>query len=84
VDQWSVEDEDGNIIDTEKDRIRWDDDLTFTATRWELLEASLVAVPADSGSIVRSLSHSDPSLVVRNISRRMAMRHRMMGRLDDQ
>ena len=57
VDEWEIADNKGNIIDPETDRIRWDDeDLTFTATRWELLEASLVTVPADADAQIRSLT----------------------------
>jgi hypothetical protein len=44
VEQWLITDEDGGIVDEKS--VRWDDDLTFTATRWQLLEASLVGVPA--------------------------------------
>jgi hypothetical protein len=40
--------------------VRWDDDLTFTATRWQLFEASLVGVPADAASSIRSLGANDP------------------------
>jgi phage head maturation protease len=81
VDDWEVKNSDGNIVDTEKDRIRWDDDLTFTAIKWELLEASLVAVPADNAGSVRSLS-ANPN--IRDIRTRMASRQAMsdrMGRL---
>jgi hypothetical protein len=54
VDEWEIADADGRII--EPDRVRWDDDgLTFTATRWRLLEASLVSVPADGSASIRSL-----------------------------
>jgi hypothetical protein len=55
VSAWEITGEDGNVIDPEKEWLRWDDtDLTFTAVRWQLLEASLVGVPADSASAVRS------------------------------
>jgi hypothetical protein len=41
---------------TEVSQLRWDDsNLTFIATKWELLEASLVTVPADTSASVRSL-----------------------------
>jgi Caudovirus prohead serine protease len=54
VDEWEITDKDNNVIDPE--RMRWDDEgLTFTATRWQLLEASLVAVPADASASIRSL-----------------------------
>jgi hypothetical protein len=55
VDEWEIADQDGRAIDPEREMVRWDDDLTFTATRWELLEASLVAVPADGCAGIRSL-----------------------------
>jgi hypothetical protein len=54
VEEWEITDEDGKVIDPDNG-VRWDDDLTFTATRWELLEASLVAVPADGSAGIRSL-----------------------------
>jgi phage head maturation protease len=55
VRKWEIADQDGKVIDPEKEMVRWDDDLTFTATKWELHECSLVSVPADSMSGVRSL-----------------------------
>lgn len=57
VASWEITSEDGRVIDPEIERIRWDDDsLTFTAVRWSLHEASLVTVPADQHSSIRSLS----------------------------
>jgi hypothetical protein len=60
--------------------VRWDDELTFTATRWELLEASLVCVPADASASIRSLGGGDKHADVRarmlarqTISARQAM-----------
>jgi len=47
VDQWQITGADGDVVD-EAD-VRWSDNLTFTATRWQLFEASLVGVPADGG-----------------------------------
>jgi phage head maturation protease len=58
--EWEVKDGDGNLIDPEKDRIRYDDDLTFTAVKWELFEVSLVTVPADPAAAVRSLISQSP------------------------
>jgi hypothetical protein len=53
VSQWEISDENGDIIDPNSSP-RWDENLIFTATRWQLLEASLVGVPADAASAVRS------------------------------
>jgi hypothetical protein len=53
VQSWEVTDKKGNVV--APDAVRWDDDgLTFTATRWNLHECSLVSVPADQHSGVRS------------------------------
>jgi phage head maturation protease len=52
VSQWSVTDDDGDIVDDQN--ISWNDVLTYTATRWMLYEASLVGVPADVASAIRS------------------------------
>jgi phage head maturation protease len=55
VEDWEITDAEGDVIDPETDRIRWDDDnLTFTAINWQLLEASLVTVPADATAAIRS------------------------------
>lgn len=54
VEDWEITNEDGDVLDPEKDKIRWDDELTFTAIRWELHEASLVSVPADASAGIRS------------------------------
>jgi hypothetical protein len=50
---WEIRNQDGDIIDPARDRIQFDDDLTFTAVRWELLECSPVTVPADNLASVR-------------------------------
>ena len=54
VEEWEVKDEDGRTLNPEKDRISFDDNLTYTAKRWELLETSLVTVPADADALIRS------------------------------
>jgi phage head maturation protease len=54
VDEWQVSDADGNIVDADENSYRWGDDLTFTATRWSLLEGSLAPIPADFMAGVRS------------------------------
>ncbi|MDA9466558.1 phage major capsid protein [Bradyrhizobium sp. CCBAU 53415] len=55
VRDWEITDSKGKRLDPDKDRIPFDADLTFTAIRWELLEASLVTVPADASAMIRSL-----------------------------
>ena len=75
VTAWRAEDSEGNSVDS--DAARWDDDLTFTATKWELLEASLVCVPADSSASVRSLGNRNS---IGDVRARMDARQRMQTR----
>jgi hypothetical protein len=83
VREWEITDEDGNII--EDAATRWDDKLTFTATKWELHECSLVSVPADPLSGIRSLgSGLDRAMIgggyridTADIAARMMSRQRM-------
>jgi hypothetical protein len=80
VEEWEIADGDGRVIDPEVDRVRWDDDaLTFTATRWELLEASLVTVAADADAYIRSLGMSQVTGIT-DIRARMSSRERMSVR----
>jgi hypothetical protein len=68
--------------------IRWDDDLTFEATKWDLHECSLVSVPADPLSGIRSMgSGVDRTLLIfggaaghHDVRTRMLARERMMIR----
>jgi HK97 family phage prohead protease len=76
VQQWSITDDDGDIVDEKN--IRWDDELTFTATRWQLFEASLVGVPADAAAAVRSLGVGFSELT--NIRARMTARQNIVER----
>ncbi len=84
VDEWEIEDKDGRIIDPEVDRIRFDDDLTFTATRWTLLEASLCPIPADQLSTIRvhggDCAVPTSVFALADIRMRMATRQRMFER----
>jgi len=75
VDEWLITDEDGDIVDERN--TRWDDELTFTATRWQLFEASLVGVPADGAAVIRSM-RSPGGKVVEAVKRRMRMRQNMV------
>jgi HK97 family phage prohead protease len=85
VTRWEISDDEGNIID-DADSIRWDDNLTYTATKWDLHECSLVSVPADPLSGIRSLgSGIDRALiigggVVADVRARMNARQRMATR----
>jgi phage head maturation protease len=86
VSKWEISDADGNVLDPDSSP-RWDEDsLTFTATRWQLLEASLVGVPADAASAVRSFGGAAIGDLVdirarMNARNRMATRQRMYDRL---
>lgn len=57
VREWEIRDKNGTVLDPEIMRINFDDDLTFEATRWELLEGSLVSVPADGVALIRSFGN---------------------------
>jgi hypothetical protein len=78
--EWQVADEDGRIIDPET--TVWNDGLTFTALKWELLEISIVSVPADALAGVRSfddLVYCDDNLD--NVRARMLARQNMSERM---
>jgi phage head maturation protease len=77
VDQWEITDADDRVIDPEREHVRWDDDLTFTATKWQVLECSLVSTPADSSALIRSRAGSDHIFDCRE---RMTIRERMQIR----
>ncbi len=84
VEEWEITDADGRVV--ELDSMRWDeDDLIFTATRWELLEASLVTVPADAGAGIRAHHDGfDRAVVIADLSEGvqvlMSVRTRMEAR----
>jgi Caudovirus prohead serine protease len=88
VREWEITDEDGRVIDPETERLRWDEaGLTFTATRWDLHEASLVTVPADQHSSIRSMggglepaSHGLLPFNIADVRTRMLARQRMAER----
>ena len=77
VEDWEITDEDGDVVDEAS--VRWDDDLTFTATRWQLFEASLAGVPADASAAVRSMMSRGGNAVV-DIRARMRARQRIVMR----
>jgi phage head maturation protease len=92
ISEFEITDPDGNIIDPEKTRLHWDDtENTYTASRWQLLEVSLVGVPADAASAVRSFGGAAIGDLVdvrarMNARNRMATRARMvtlMGHTDE-
>jgi phage head maturation protease len=80
VREWEITDKSGKVLDPEVQRINFDDDLTFTAKRWELVESSLVSVPSDSAAMVRSLGGSHDRQIVADIKTRMLVRHRIATR----
>lgn len=85
VREWEITDSKGNVLDPEITNIRWDDDLTFTAVKWDLHEASLVSVPADPLSSIRSFgtgaNRALPlSVHLADVRTRMLVRQRMSER----
>jgi hypothetical protein len=84
VTEWTISDADGRVLDPAY--LRWDDDdLTFEAVRWELLECSLVSCPADAGAGVRLRGGGyDRALVSADLSEdvriRSLVKMRMMAR----
>jgi HK97 family phage prohead protease len=80
VNRWEISDDEGNIID-DADSIRWDDNLTYTATKWDLHECSLVSVPADPLSGIRSGSGLDRAVPMIGGGDVDAVRARMGARM---
>lgn len=78
VDRWEISASDGKIVD--EAAARWDDELTFTATRWALFECSLVSVPADSAAMIRSLGGQNDDEEVRNVLARARARQAIIDR----
>jgi phage head maturation protease len=74
---WEITDRNGRLLDA--DGIGYEDGLTFTARRWELLEASLVSVPADAAAQVRSFDAAPKH--VGEARARMQARQRMYERM---
>jgi phage head maturation protease len=85
LDEWEIRDGDGDVVNPDTTSIEWDDNLSFEATRWQLIEASLVLVPADGSAMVRSFGGDRYGIVdVRarmGARMRMATRQRMLGRM---
>jgi phage head maturation protease len=71
---WEIRDKKGNVVDPDSNR--WaDDDLTFIATEWTLVEASLVSIPADASAVMRhDQAYSAMSPHARRALARMRMR----------
>ncbi len=84
VADWVISDGEGNVIDPAIDHMRWDEnDLTFTASKWELLEISLCSVPADAAAGVRAYgdrAYPPPPKFITDAHARMAARQRMYER----
>ena len=80
VSEWSVADQDGRIVDPET--YLWDDNLVFTGVKWELLEVSIVSVPADSSAGFRDFDDlvlTESDLI--NVRARMQARQNMSDRM---
>jgi hypothetical protein len=80
VTEWEITDQDGKVIDPERDRVGWDESLNFLATRWQLFEVSLVGVPADGEALVRGMPLGTEYLDLESVRARMRIRQRMLCR----
>jgi Caudovirus prohead serine protease len=82
VEKWTITDRDGKEVDQKA--AAWDDDLTFTATRWALIEASLVSVPADPQAVMRNFDQVYAPQILQETLVRMQCRHALTtGVCDD-
>jgi Caudovirus prohead serine protease len=81
---WEIFDAQGNVIDPAIDRTRWDDDnLTSTASKWELIEISVCACPADPATGIRAFADrafTPTPTFIAEARARMAARQRMQDR----
>ncbi|KJC44816.1 hypothetical protein UP09_14290 [Bradyrhizobium sp. LTSP885] len=80
VSTWRVTDSDNDVVDRDAS---WDDDLTYTATKWCLYEGSLVGCPADISAAVRSHGRGDTAYDARmraEVRARMHIRQAMHDR----
>ena len=80
VETWEIRDSKGKIVDPEVSKVRWDDELSFEATRWEILEASLCAVPADASAVIRSMDMAYTTASIFNGVELENIRGRMLAR----
>ncbi len=83
VQDWEITDSDGRAIDPAIEHTRWnEDDLTFTASKWELLEVSLCAVAADDAAGIRAYTDRAYPLntAIAEIRTRMRVRQNMLSR----
>ncbi len=83
VEQWEIRDAGGRVVDPEKEYGKWsDDDLTFIATKFELLEVSLALVPQDADAVIGAdrAFPAPPADPHRDLRGRMEARTRMLLR----
>jgi hypothetical protein len=81
VSEWQVTDADGDVVDPDRERLAWDEEYTFTAKRWELLEVSLVSVPADPAAMIRSRSLDASSPIGAEVAAEILCRMRCRSRI---
>jgi phage head maturation protease len=86
VERWEITDEDGRVFDPEYDHISANADITYTASRWQLLEISIVCVPQDPLAVITSVAGAETRVLPheRGIGPEAAaeVRARMQARYD--
>jgi prohead serine protease len=81
VSAWKIEDGDGRVIDPDRERLNWDEQYRFTAVKWELLETSLVSVPADPAALIRSRSLNGSAAIGADVAAEILCRMRCRSRI---
>jgi phage head maturation protease len=84
VNDWTISDDEGHVVNPAVDHLRWDDnDLTFNASKWSLLECSVCNIPADDHAGIRAFgdrAYIPFNRVIADVRARMRARQNMHDR----